>query len=354
MSTPYWEVTFVAAFDYNPYIPISKTFGIIFGDSWQYVWPVIVIGVFQTLGAALIMSAVDRHLRTGKLSLRSTWRLINNSIAPMAVCVLIMSAISIIWRFVLFGLVSLAQLLCGLMRFNAGATLAIISVLAVGMFIIHVLIITPILYWAPIMFIYGYRFRDAASSSFRLISGKKMYVGLIVPMLLCAGLQLLVGFLQVHIAISRACGFVIILFTNVYVVVYAILTFFRISDLDRRDLLPHERATMPMPAIKSPPKPSAPTETVETPEKSKSKSQKPAKSVASAAAKPKSKSKSSAEKPKTSEPKAPVKPNKRQTKTKPPAKQKKKGATLAKNVTTESSAAAESISAESEGGGDVV
>lgn len=246
LSTPFWEVSFVSAFDYDPYVPVARTFRIIFGDSWQYFWPVILISVFQIIGAALIMSAVDRHFRTGKLSLRSPWRLVNYSIFPMFVGIMIMNAVSVILRFVLFGFVTFVQWMFAVIGLPTGAALSAISVVALALFFAHLLIITPMLFWSQIMVVYGYRLRDAAAQSYKLISGKGCFKGLVAPMLLCAGIQLLVGFLDMHAAVGYVCNFFIFLFTNVYVTVYATLTFYNLSGLDRRDVKPHE---MPLPQI---------------------------------------------------------------------------------------------------------
>ena len=240
LSTPYWEVSFVTGFNYNPYISIRQTFALMFGDAWKYLWPVIVISILQILGASLVMSAIDRHFRTGSLSFKSPFRLINYSVFALLVSILTISIISIILRFILFGLVILVQAI--LIAAGVGRTVAlvIISIIAVAMFVVHVLIITHILYWAPVMFIYGYRFRDAAAASFKLTSGKKLFTGIFLPLLLCAGIQLIVGFLQVPMWATRITNFVLFLFTNVYVTVYVILSFYQISGLDRRDVTYYE------------------------------------------------------------------------------------------------------------------
>ncbi len=249
LSTPYWEVSFVAAFDYDPYVGIGETFRILFGDSWQYLWPVIVISIFQILGASLVMSSIDRHFRTGELSLRKPFRLLNNSIFPVAMGVLIMCALSIIMRFVLFGLVTLVQVVSGAIGFVAGATLGIISVISIVLFFFHVLILTPMLYWAPIVFIYGYRLRDAAATSFKLLSGKKVFRNLFIPLIICAAIQLLVGYLQPHIAVTYTVNFVIAIITNVFVPVFVMISFNKISGLDRRDLMPYENISLPSPTV---------------------------------------------------------------------------------------------------------
>lgn len=245
LYTPYWEISFVSGFDFAPYRPAGETFLILFSDSWQYVWPVLIVSALQVFGAAIIMSALDRHFRTGSLSLKSPVRLINISVFPIAIGVVVMSVTAIILRFLLFGLVSLVQVILGAMSAAPGAALALIAAIAIGLFILHTLIIIPMLIWAPIMFIYGYKFRDAAALSFKLISGKKLFWGLFLPMLICAGLQLLIGFLQVHAAIACAVSFVVFLFTNVYVTVFTMIAFYDISDLDRRDVEPYKNLPLP-------------------------------------------------------------------------------------------------------------
>lgn len=245
LSTPYWEVAFVTAFDYMPYRSASETFRIMFGDSWKFVWPVVIIALLQILGAALVMSAIDRHFRTGRMSLRDPWRLVNNVMFPIAIGVAVMSVLSIVWRFLVFGLVMLVQVSAQAMGLPSGVALAVICAIAACMFVLHVMIITPMLFWAPVMFIYGYKFRDAAASSFKLIAGKKLFRRLFLPLLFCAGIQLLIGFLGVHPAISHIVGFFVFLFTNVLITVFTMIAFYDISGLDRRDLKPYHNIPLP-------------------------------------------------------------------------------------------------------------
>lgn len=245
LSTPYWEVAFVTAFDYMPYRSASETFRIMFGDSWTFVWPVVIIALLQILGAALVMSAMDRHFRTGRMSLRDPWRLVNNVMFPIAIGVAVMSVLSIVWRFLVFGLVMLVQVSSQAMGLPSGVALAVICAVAACMFVLHVMIITPMLFWAPVMFIYGYKFRDAAASSFKLIAGKKLFRRLFLPLLFCAGIQLLIGFLGVHPAISHIVGFFVFLFTNVLITVFTMIAFYDISGLDRRDLKPYHNIPLP-------------------------------------------------------------------------------------------------------------
>lgn len=239
-STPYWEVSFVGDFNFDPYVSVGKIFSIVFDYSWQYVWPIILISVLQIVGATIIMTAVSTHFRTGRLSIRRPVRLVNSAIFPMAVSVGLICIVSIVWRFVLFGLVLLCSFIgleCG---FSGVATTIVIAVIAIIMFVAHVLIITPMLYWTPIMAFYGYRFRDAAATSFKLIAGKKVFRGLFTPLIGCAIIQLTVSFLSVPTAVSVIVSFFVFLITNAYVPVYIVTSFYKISGLDRRDMLPYQ------------------------------------------------------------------------------------------------------------------
>lgn len=263
LSTPYWEVSFVTGYNFNPFISFGELFGMVFDDYWKYVWPVVLISTLQITASSLIMSAIDRHFRTGKMSLRSPFRLMNMSIVPILLSVLIMCAVGIVWRFVLYGLVSLAQTIAAAASFNSTATIVIITLIALVLFYLHVMIIVPMLYWAPLMFVYGYGLRDAASYSFKMIGGKKLFAGLIIPMFLCAGIQLLTGFLGAHVAVATAVNFAVYLFTNMYVTVYVIVSFYNISELDRRDVVIYT------PILQEPVKPAEKTDKTKTKEKAK-------------------------------------------------------------------------------------
>lgn len=251
LSTPYWEVSFVSAFDMSN-MSVKATGHIMFGDSWQFIWPVVVIAVFQIAGTTLIMSAVDKHFKTGKLSLRMPLRLINNTVFPITAGVVVMCAFSILWRLAEFGLTSLAQVVCGAFDFVPQATVAVIGILVVVLFFFHVLITTPMLFWAPTMFIYGYGFRDAAATSFKMISGKKVFRGLFVPLSVCAAVQMLVGFLNPYYAVACVVNFIVFLATNVFVPVYVMVSFYEISGLDRRDVKPYENIPLPPVELKKP------------------------------------------------------------------------------------------------------
>ncbi|MCH5351168.1 MAG: hypothetical protein J1F39_04285, partial [Clostridiales bacterium] len=163
--------------------------------------------------------------------------------------VLIMSVVSVVYRFVLYGLVALVQWISDAAHFVPIATQIVITVVAVGIFILHVLTIVPILYWAPMMFVYGYGLRDAAAYSFKMIGGKKVGRGIMLPLVICAGIQLLVGFTGAHNVVVTIVDFVVYLFTNMYVTVYVIVSFYHVSELDRRDVVVY------MPIVTEPVKP---------------------------------------------------------------------------------------------------
>ena len=237
LSTPYWEVSFSAVYATEPYRTFEQTFLLIFDNYWKYIWPVVLTSALQIVASSLIMSAIDRHFRTGRMSLKSPFRLMNVTIVPIVFGVLIMSAVGVVYRFVLLGLVMLTQTITIAARAALIVRYIIVTVVAVGLFVLHLLTIIPMLYWAPMMFVYGYGLRDAAAYSFKMISGKKVFGGIIVPLVLSAGVQLAVGFLGANAVVGTIVDFVVYLFTNMYVTVYIIVSFYHVSELDRRDVV---------------------------------------------------------------------------------------------------------------------
>lgn len=244
-APPFRELTFVAELIDEPFLSASDTFAVMLGGDWLYVWPTVLVALTQVIAAALVMSTMDKHFRSGRLSLRSPLKLINFSVFPMLIGVAAMGAVSIVLRIVLFGVVSLVQAIAHSASLPAGAATAVIAGLAVGVFVLHIVIIMPMLFWSPLMFVYGYRFRDAAAASFQLISGKKLFPALLLPLVMPAGLQLLVAFLDPHYAVWVTVSFLLFLVTNVYVTVYVMIAFYAISELDRRDIKPYKAPPLP-------------------------------------------------------------------------------------------------------------
>lgn len=244
---PYSEVAFITLFDYDPFLSASKTFAILFGGSWHIVWKLFLVCGLQILAVSLLVSAVDRHFRTGKLSLDTPARLWNYSLFPVILSLLIVFAAAIAERFILLGLVMLVQVIFMSAHFGAVAALVVIAVIAVALFVFHVIITAPMLYWAPLMFVYGYRLRDAAASSFKILSGQKAGRGIVIPLCICAAIQVVTGFFNPYAAVTYAVNFILFLFTDTYVTVYVILSFYNICKLERRDVLPYENIPLPMP-----------------------------------------------------------------------------------------------------------
>lgn len=239
-ALPFNEVAFIAEFDYRPF---GQTFKLIFDESWRNFWPVIVVTFLQIVCCSFLISVTDRHLRTGTLFLKSPMRMINYSIFPVTVSVILMCAVSVLFRLILLGMVSLVQAIGVTTGLPIAAATVIISIIAFLLFAAHVIATLPMIYWPPIMFLYGYRFRDAAAASFKMISGRssKLFVGLFIPMLIGAIIQTIVAFCNLPVWAAAIIGFFVFLIVNGYTTVYAVVSFYELGDLERRDFKPYEK-----------------------------------------------------------------------------------------------------------------
>lgn len=238
LSVPFYEVVYVTQIRGETVSGFNSLFFKLFGDSWTYAWPVILISVLQVISMSFAMGWMERHFRTGVRSLTRPFNAAANMIKPIIWVVLIVSAISIAWRFVILGATALVREICFLSGATPNATVIILSVVAVILFFVHVWIILPILLWQPIMNEMGYSLRDTASFSFRVMSGKlfRLFIGYILPMGVVLAVTMVVNFTSLPQHAVIIVHSLVHLFTLVYSCAYLMCTAFDVLEFDRRDI----------------------------------------------------------------------------------------------------------------------
>lgn len=237
LSTPFWEVSFLTSADVFG-MSAKKLFLCLFGDSWESAWPVLIISAVSVLFYSLAIAVVERHFRVGKLSLDHPFKSINTCIWPLAICFIIISLISILWRFVVFGVMALLNLICMESGATKAAAFSVMCIFALILFFVHVLIIMPMLFWAPIMIEYGYGLRDAASSSYRLLSGKfiSTYLQFILPIIIFLPITMVLQWLELPRYVYMLVWSAFFILINSYAISYIMTTAFDLLELDRRDV----------------------------------------------------------------------------------------------------------------------
>lgn len=203
----------------------------------KYVYPLVLIFIALIFCTSLALSVIEKHFRVGKLMLVSPLKQINNYFLPVLISFFILSLILTLYGMIQSGLLTLLHMLMSGKGFPTAFNMVIAVVLSVGLFVLAVFASCSTMYWTPMMVIYGFSFRDAAASSFRLLDGKTggILIGLLTPFLIVAVAGTLLSFAG-NVYVRCAVGVLLYLFLIVYVISFIMVSMFGLSDMERRDI----------------------------------------------------------------------------------------------------------------------
>lgn len=202
------------------------------------VYPLILIFILLTLTCALSLSIVEKHFRVGKLMLKAPLQDINSSLFPTLKTLGVMTAVYLIWDFLMTGIITLLHfVISGAGRPNK-LNVILLCIAVTALFILLIFLSLPSLLWAPLMLIFGYSFVDAFIASTRL-SGKatgKLFIGLLFPFAAVILIQYAVSFIplpQFVFSIIAAALYVLLI---TYLIPFMMIAAFELTGLERRDV----------------------------------------------------------------------------------------------------------------------
>lgn len=201
-----------------------------------YFYPLVLIFLSLVFCVSLALSVVEKHFRIGKLMLKAPLRQINNYVIPVLLTFTILSLIMVLYGLVQTGLLTLLHMIVSGKGYPNALTMVLAVMVSLTLFVLVVFVSCSIMYWTPMMVIYGFSFRDAAAASLRLIDHKtgSVLFGVLLPFLIVAILQSLFSFIA-NVYVGCALGAVLYLFLIMYLVCYIMVSMFDLSDMERRD-----------------------------------------------------------------------------------------------------------------------
>lgn len=204
--------------------------------NWRTLAGLILILIMMIVGAGIIVSAIEKHMRVGVMSVRSPIKLLNQSIVPVVITLVCWTLLLVTFRFLLFGLLLLVNLM-----FGAQWVLSLVIMIAVycGLLVVYLFLSAPLLLWVPCMMIYGYKFGDAASSSFRMASkqSKRLFISQLMPLLIIFCVQLIVdlAFAPLPFAVYAVINMIMCLFLLMYFCSLSAVAYFDLAEIERKD-----------------------------------------------------------------------------------------------------------------------
>ncbi len=235
---PLASITFVPAYSQTFVRGFRDVFSLVFDiGCLKNIYPPILIFCTLLISLCLSLSVIEKHFRVGKLILKKPFSEINNTFFPVLMVLLLLTAIMILYSFLLISLVSLSHYaICGAGKPNAGAVVAAV-VISVVLFVLCFCFASPIIFMIPLSVIYGYSFSDAITAAFELAGKKPVSVvgGAIFPFAIVLAIEYILSFFTIIRAASIIVSTLMYLFIIVYLSAYVMVVMFSLSDLERRD-----------------------------------------------------------------------------------------------------------------------
>ena len=184
------------------------------------------------------MGIVEKHFKTGKLSLRAPFTAINNCILPIALILGMVVLAYFVYRLLLFCVLTLLIKIFGV---TLGAWVSVIIwIIGFVGFIMLVVLLKPVMLTATTMLVYGYLFKDALGVAIKMSENAHRFetdFALVLPFMIKMFLGTLLAVLNVPFIACVIINTVAISFLLQYVIVYLMITMYDLAGLERRDML---------------------------------------------------------------------------------------------------------------------
>ncbi len=201
-----------------------------------YVLPIAIILI--SLSMSYTVGMVDRHFRTGRLSLRNPLSLMNNCFLSILATMLILVCIYLIFKFLLVCVVSLLTLVLGSFKVGEIIIVVLSCIISIVGFCFLLIFVRPIMFTSPNMLVYGYSFKDAFGATLKM--GKQadkfqLNVALILPFIVYILIGAVMTIFTINFWIEAVVHTIIIALLMNYITTYIMSAMFDLSGIERRD-----------------------------------------------------------------------------------------------------------------------
>lgn len=259
-AKPFSNITFLPSLfvgrtDYNFTEVFMLMFTPIYGASvFEGLIGHVVFFVSLWLACVVGITMVDKHLKTGELTLKVEKYNVASYLLPVLLSLVIWAVVYLVAIVAQSGLLSLIHYICGVTP--PSAIDCILSTLVSLLIFVGILYGSIYLMFVPLnMVYYGYGPREAILESSRLVSDKpgNMVSGFIIPITVLIVINLIfslvTSLLTTYAGMSMTARYWIDyvfsvathLMIIVYLIAYVIVAFYNLSNLERRDIKRYQR-----------------------------------------------------------------------------------------------------------------
>lgn len=205
----------------------------------QYPYMIVVgLGVILTC-VCYTMGMLERHFKTGKLSLRRPFSMMNNAFIPALIVLSLLFAVYMVFKLLIVCVLTLHVLIFSSLNMSYFAMTIIIGIIGIVGFVFVLKICCPIMLSGATMLIYGYTFKDAIGVTVKMDekqSVKEINLALLLPFVIYMLIRVLGVALGINEIIAEIILSVVTAFLFQYVITLMFVVFFDLTGIERRDL----------------------------------------------------------------------------------------------------------------------
>jgi hypothetical protein len=205
----------------------------------QYPYMIVVgLGVILTC-VCYTMGMLERHFKTGKLSLRRPFSMMNNAFIPALIVLSLLFAVYMVFKLLIVCVLTLHVLIFSSLNMSYFAMTIIIGIIGIVGFVFALKICCPIMLSGATMLIYGYTFKDAIGVTVKMgekQSVKEINLALLLPFVIYMLIRALGVALGINEIIAEIILSVVTAFLLQYVITLMFVVFFDLTGIERRDL----------------------------------------------------------------------------------------------------------------------
>ncbi len=215
-----------------------------FGGEWYYIF--IYMGIVLLLSAFLSYAYITiyRHMRTGKISIRTPFRYINGGFIPFCKIMICISLYIFLMQLIISGVLVLLNSVFMSLNFPYWVFRIIAYVLIIVLILFSNYMLKTPLMMIFHMYVYGYGLMEAWSANGKLLDKKVvaiMFFATLLPILVIILLNFLCIITSIVYWLEIMVRTIVYFFVFAYYIALAIIVMFDLCEIERRDLPSYRR-----------------------------------------------------------------------------------------------------------------
>lgn len=211
----------------------------VFNENMLTYWYMIpVCFLTMLLGFSYLLNMIEKHFRTGRLTLRHPAAQINNTFTSVLFCLFLVCALYALYSILAVCVISLIITVANYFSLHPALTFVLVAVLYISSLVGIFILFRYILSVCVTMLVYGYYFKDALSVVMKVGNREthtQLNCGSVLPFMTYRLINAVVLLLPLTHIVQAVISAVMMSITLQYTAVFMLVAMFDVSGIERRD-----------------------------------------------------------------------------------------------------------------------